>query len=317
MRKRYENLDGVTTDKTFRDFLKWRRDRRHKLKQDTYEIEQEPHPLVSYLQKNREDTTITWVGHSTFLIQMNGLSILTDPEWAKRMGLEKRLTPPGLPLDELPNIDVVLISHSHYDHLHYGTLKRLNGDFQLLVPIGLKRKMEAKGFSRVAELDWWEHYRMGDILFHFVPAQHWSKRTLNDTNTSLWGGFVIEGEQTVYFAGDSGYFRGFREIGQRYEIDYALMPIGAYEPEWLLSVQHVNPEQAVRAYLDVGAKYFIPMHYGTFRLGDETPQEALARLRAEWNRLRLDPAGLYILKIGSTIVWSPSKSESTIYPYTK
>jgi L-ascorbate metabolism protein UlaG (beta-lactamase superfamily) len=301
MRKRYENLDGVTADKSIRDFLRWRRIRKQKLREADYSIEQESRPLVSYLRENRQDTTITWVGHSTFLIQMNGLSILTDPVWAKRMGLDKRISPPGLPLKELPPIDGVLISHSHYDHLHFGTLRRLPGDYQLIVPVGLKRKMEGKGFLRVIELDWWESCRIGELTVHFVPAQHWSKRTLNDTNTSLWGGFVIEGEQTVYFAGDSGYFRGFRDIGARFAIDYALMPIGAYDPEWLLSVQHVNPEQAVRAYLDVGARYFVPMHYGTFRLGDETPQEALSRLRDEWKRLRLDPETLLVPKIGETI----------------
>lgn len=302
MKKRYQNMDGVTADKTFLDFLEWRRERRRLDKDFTDSLACESRPLISYLQENRRDTTITWIGHSTFLIQMNGLSLLTDPVWANRMGLEKRLSPPGLPIHELPDIDVVLISHSHYDHLHFGSLKKLKGNFQILVPAGLKKKMIRKGFTRVTELEWWESAKLGDVKFHFVPAQHWSKRTLRDTNISHWGGFVAEGCQTVYFAGDSGYFRGFREIGQCYEIDYALMPIGAYEPEYLLSVQHMNPEQAVQAFLDLGAKYFIPMHYGAFRLGDETPQEALARLQSEWRRLKLDLSSLILPKLGETVV---------------
>lgn len=302
MKKRYENMDGVTAEKSFRDFLKWRKERTRQKRGASCRLEVETSPSLHYLKNNGRETTITWIGHSTFLIQVNGLSILTDPVWAKFMGVSRRQTPPAISLQDLPPIDVVLISHNHYDHLHFSSLRRLPGNFLLLVPAGLKRKMVRKGFSRVEELEWWEQFQVGDVSFHFVPAQHWSKRTLRDTNTSHWGGFVIEGKHLIYFAGDSGYFRGFREIGQRFaHIDYALMPIGAYAPEWFLSTQHVNPEQAVQAYLDVGARYFVPMHYGAYCLGDETPEEALERLRLEWRRRGLDEAVLCVPKPGQTL----------------
>jgi L-ascorbate metabolism protein UlaG (beta-lactamase superfamily) len=184
----------------------------------------------------------------------------------------------------------------------------LKGNPLFLVPQGLAAKFRRKGYRRVEEFTWWASKCVGKAEFHFVPAQHWTRRTLWDTNASHWGGWVIcekgAGEKigrTVYFAGDSGYFRGFKEIGDRFAIDYALMPIGAYEPEWFMSMQHVTPEEAVQAFLDTGAKQFIPMHYGAFRLADDTPKEALDRLTAEWQRLELGEDRLKILVHGETL----------------
>ncbi len=175
-------------------------------------------------------------------------------------------------------------------------------------------KMRQLGLSKVHELPWWGKTTVGPLEFHFVPAQHWTRRTLTDTNSSLWGGWVIkrsteysvegaENNDAIYFAGDSGYFQGFRDIGARFPgIRYALMPIGAYEPEWFMGMQHVTPEEAVQAFLDVGAETFIPMHYGAFRLADDTPQEALDRLLAYWRRRELDSSRLKLLKHGETLV---------------
>lgn len=293
---RYENMDGIHSKHTVQDFLRWRKERSSK--QMVHEEFAPYAKSADYdnVRSNRTERTFTWVGHSTFLIQEGGLHILTDPVWSQQLGLERRLTRPGIPLQELPAIDVVLISHSHYDHLHFGSLRKLPGEPIYLVPTGLKRKFEKKGFTRTEEFKWWETFSVNGLSFTFVPAQHWSKRTLLDTNRSHWGGWMIG--SNIYFAGDSGYFRGFREIGESYDVKIALLPIGAYEPEWFMHIEHMTPEEAVEAYVDLGAELFIPMHYGTFRLADDTPQEALERLQSAWERRKLDPERLLVLKLG-------------------
>lgn len=301
-RERYTNLNGNRNVNSFNDLLKWQRERRMKKKDLSYIVPQASDKKIDYLQSNRHEATITWIGHSSFLIQMNGLNIVTDIVWANRMGLDIRLTNPGIQPDEMPEIDVVLISHSHYDHLDIPSLKKLKGSTMYFVPIGLKPLLKRKRFQNVKEFSWWDSTFIDDVKFTFVPAQHWTKRSLTDTNTSHWGGWIIEAsEKTIYFAGDSGYFDGFKEIGRKYKIDYALIPIGAYEPEWFMSSQHINPEEAVKAFIDVKGRYFIPMHYGAFRLADDTPKEALDRLLIEWERKKLDKSSLFLLKLGETI----------------
>lgn len=312
-RQRYENLDGISNMKSMADMRRWMRERRRNAKDLSVQIPQAEHKQTDFLLSNRERQTITWIGHSTFLIQMDGLNIVTDPVWARWMGLQKRLTEPGIPLNQMPDIDVVLISHGHYDHLDFSTLRRLRGHPLMLVPVGLKRLFLKKGFARVEEFAWWESHEVGALRFSFVPAQHWTRRSLFDTNSSHWGGWIIErsvqkdGEditqESIYFVGDTGYFRGFRMIAERYEIDTILMPIGAYEPEWFMKDSHINPEDAVRAFEELGGKRFIPMHYGTYRLADDTGPEALDRLYREWDR-RYDGNRdrLKVLKLGETIV---------------
>lgn len=288
--KRYSNADPAAKVKTWKEIRRWQQERKGKVKDLSLRIGQAEHKKQELLMNNRSDTTITWIGHSTFLLQVAGMTIVTDPVWANRMGFARRLEAPGLTLDEIPPVDIVLLSHSHYDHLHVGSLRKLKGSPVALVPEGLGMKMRRLGLSTVHELPWWEKTTVGPLEFHFVPAQHWTRRTLTDTNKSLWGGWVINrsaelledgavNNDAIYFAGDSGYFQGFRDIGARFpSIRYALMPIGAYEPEWFMGMQHVTPEEAIQAFLDVGAETFIPMHYGAFRLADDTPQEALDRL---------------------------------------
>ncbi|MGV3466082.1 MAG: MBL fold metallo-hydrolase [Heyndrickxia sp.] len=282
--------------------MRWQSERRKKVKDLSFVVPQEPDKKYDYLQMNREDVTITWIGHSSFLLQMNGLNIVTDIVWANRMGLDVRLAQPGLTPEQMPEIDVVLLSHSHYDHLDMPSLKKLKGNPVLFVPIGLGNYFKRRKFQSVKEFNWWDKISIENVTFTFVPSQHWTKRTLTDTNTSLWGGWVIEGrEKTIYFAGDSGYFDGFKEIGEKFNIEYALIPIGAYEPEWFMSAQHINPEEAVQVFIDVQAKKFIPMHYGAFRLADDTPKEALDRLLAEWEKKHLEKDSLHILKLGETL----------------
>ncbi|PZE19773.1 MBL fold metallo-hydrolase [Paenibacillus xerothermodurans] len=307
VRKRYENMNGVRHVGGINDLRKWRKERRAKVKDMSYTVPMCEERQVELLRDNQELTTITWIGHSTFLIQMAGLNVLTDPVWAERMGLERRLTPPGLSVRELPRIDVVLLSHSHYDHMDMRSLREFKAA-HLFVPEGLGSKLRARGFARVTEMSWWDREQLGGLELHFVPAQHWTRRTLIDTNRSHWGGWVLqpaarsEERAAVYFAGDSGYFPGFKMIGERFAIRYALLPIGAYEPEWFMSAQHVTPEEAVQAFEDVQGEIFVPMHYGTFRLADDTPREALDRLLAEWERRKLPGDALRMLKLGETLM---------------
>ncbi|MNI00196.1 metal-dependent hydrolase [compost metagenome] len=302
-RKRYSNIDEVNTNKPFKDLRKWQKERKAKIKDLSYTMPQYAEKSPAYLLQNRTDTTITWIGHSTFFIQIGGLNIITDPVWAKRMGFSKRISEPGLTMEECPPIDVILLSHAHYDHLHMASLRALPGHPKLLVPDGLAAMMKRKGFKDVAELSWWGSTQVEGVAFHFVPAQHWTRRTLWDTNTSHWGGWVVQDTkrvETIYFAGDSGYFSGFKAIGEKFKIDIALMPIGAYEPEWFMKVSHMTPEEAIQAYLEIGAKQFIPMHYGAFMLADDTPKEAIDRLLNEWRRLQIERVQLRVLELGET-----------------
>lgn len=313
-RKRYANMNAAAKINSLQDVRKWQKERKTKVKDLSFTVSQSPDKKLDLLRTNREQTTITWIGHSTFLLQTAGLNIVTDPVWASRMGFAKRLTEPGLTISELPEIDVILLSHGHYDHLHVSSLRAMPGRPQLLVPEGLGGMMRRKGFMAVTELPWWGSNAVGGVVFHFVPAQHWTRRTLWDTNTSHWGGWIIEGGGdegssaqgnggSIYFAGDSGYFDGFKQIGERYgRLQYVLMPIGAYEPEWFMSMQHVTPEEAIQAFMDVKGEVFIPMHYGAFRLADDTADEALSRLHQEWERLDLEAHRLQKMLLGETLI---------------
>lgn len=301
MKKRYENLNNIKNIKSFTDMLKWTKERRSKIKDLTVNIEQSPLKQIEKIKGNRNETSYTWIGHSTFLIQLKGLNILTDPVWAKRMGFQRRLTEPGIPLADLPKIDVVVISHGHYDHLDFPTLKKLQGNPHYFVPVGLKSLFLRKGYREVTEMRWWESAKIKGLTIDFVPAQHWTRRTLTDINTSHWGGFIFQGDkETLYFVGDTGYFSGFKEIGDLFEIDTVFMPIGAYEPEWFMSDSHINPEDSVKAFLELKAKIFVPMHYGAYRLADDTGPEALKRLYREWEKRQLPEEQLQVLLLGET-----------------
>lgn len=337
--RKYCNMDPVKQQNSFKQFKRWRQERKRKLKHKDYSyVVPNVQPDLPYLKNNGKMPSVTWVGHSTFFIQLCGLNIITDPVWAGQMAMQKRLSPPGIPIEDVPPIDVVLISHSHYDHLNITSLRKLRGK-QILVPAGLSSKLKLKGFDQVQELNWWDSIVVGGVEFIFVPSQHWTRRNPWDTNSSHWGGWIMKPLEsalsqaggkseestenalayvsavakhskaarpivneapTVYFAGDSGYFAGFKEIGERYIIDIALMPIGAYEPEWFMGPQHVTPEEALQAFLDTGAKLFVPMHYGSFKLADDTPREALDRLEAERRRLRMDEQKIIVLPHGET-----------------
>ncbi|MFC4409046.1 MBL fold metallo-hydrolase [Chungangia koreensis] len=303
MKMRYSNLNNVSSKKSFRDLRKWQKERRSKVKDFSKSIPQCANKKVREIQENRSQTSYTWIGHSTFLLQLNGLNILTDPVWAKRMGFQKRLTEPGIPLKQLPEIDVVVISHSHYDHLDFTTLKKLKGNPHYFVPVGLKSLFVKKGYQQVVELNWWESTEYKGIKIHFVPAQHWTRRTLTDMNTSHWGGWILQTlDESYYFVGDTAYFSGFKEIAERFTIDTVFMPIGAYEPEWFMADSHISPEDSVKAFVELKAKQFVPMHYGAYWLADDTGPEALERLLKEWKKQQLPEEQLKALTIGETVL---------------
>lgn len=299
----YTNLDDVNVVLPLSAVLRWQKQRRNTPRDHSYRMPHCPHKEIDFLRSNRTQPTLTWIGHATFLLQLDGLNLLTDPVWAERMGFHKRLTAPGLALGELPPINAALISHNHYDHLHLDTLRRIDRNLPLFVPAGLAAFLRGKGFTNVRELNWWEQAEIGSLRLHFVPAQHWSRRLPWDTNHSHWGGWVLQPSAgpTVYFCGDSGYFRGFAEIGQRFSIDVFLAPTGAYEPAWFMHTQHASPEQAVQAYLDCGARWFLPMHHDAFALGDETTAQTLQRLQAVWQERGLPPEQLKLPLLGETL----------------
>lgn len=304
-RQRFGNMDSVAAGIASRDqFDRWREERLRKLRNKGYRdcVPNVP-PDLRFLHHNRSEPSVTWIGHSTFLIQLAGLNIVTDPVWARRMAFQKRLAPPGVPLSDMPSVDLVLISHSHYDHLHVGSLRKLRGPKRMIVPAGLRRKLMTRGFMQAQEFHWWEETRIHGLKITFVPAQHWTRRNPWDMNTSHWGGWVLEIDHgpTIYFAGDSGYFRGFAEIGRRFDIDIALLPIGAYDPEWFMASQHVSPEEALQAFVDLQAAYFVPMHYGAFKLSDDTPFEALDRLETARNRMGIPGDKLLLMQHGETL----------------
>lgn len=252
---------------------------------------------------------LSWIGHASFFCVVAGTTILIDPIFSRDAGwFYPRHAPPGLRLDQLPAIDLLLVSHSHYDHLDASSVKALPRDVAVVVPLGLGRWFCRRGFTNVRELGWWQAAELGKVRVTLVPARHWSRRTPWDTNRSLWGGFVIESRvaegagTAIYHAGDSGWFEGFRAIAERFpNLAAAMLPIGAYDPAWFMEPNHMNPEQAGRVFLELGARLLVPMHWGTFKLTDEPLTEPAERLLAWWRENNPgDGRELAILELGGT-----------------
>jgi L-ascorbate metabolism protein UlaG (beta-lactamase superfamily) len=255
----------------------------------------------------QSDLGVTFIGHSSFLLQIDGRKILIDPVFAKRLVVLRRQRRPGLLVEELPPIDLVLLTHAHMDHLDISSLRRviratrrLTGKTpQVIVPKGVEDLVTSLGFSQVHGLAWWDQIDVEGLRVTMTPCRHWGARMFRDTHRG-YGGYVIScGSHSVYHSGDTAYFDGFREIGARLKPEVALLPIGAYFPDSYRSV-HTSPEEAIKGFVELGAQHMVPMHYGTFRLGREPMDEPLQRLKAEAARLGIN-GQLKILEEGETM----------------
>lgn len=268
---------------------------------------------------------LTWVGHSTFLIQVGRYNLLTDPIWSRRASPVSwagpaRFVPPGLAFDDLPPIDAVLISHDHYDHLDRPTVRRLQRRFgaglQWVTPLGFARWLQPLGIERVTELDWWQTTSVfgpgASLTVTAAPARHWCRRSPWSGGARLWASFAIRGSggEGIYFGGDSGYFPEYPRIGARLgPFQAILLPIGAYAPRWFMQPFHMNPEETVRAYRELGGGHLVAMHWGTFRLSDEPLLEPPQLLTAAWDEAGLPPGQCHVLAHGATLSLPSRASE--------
>jgi L-ascorbate metabolism protein UlaG (beta-lactamase superfamily) len=266
---------------------------------------QQPPPL-----QTPDDVVVTFVGHSTFLIQTSAGNILTDPMYSEHAGPlaflgPRRVREPGVHFDDLPAISAVLLSHNHYDHCDLRTLSRLEKRHGpvVITPLGNAPLVRSTGARRIEELDWWQESTTAPLPVTVTPAQHFSARGPFDRNEALWGGFVFSvGGRRIFFAGDSGYASHLREVRERLgPIDLALIPIGAYEPRWFMKDIHMNPAEAVQAHLDLGARQSIAMHFGTFQLTPEGVAEPVVRLAEELEKRDVAGARFRVLEFGESV----------------
>ena len=288
----YKNTNGKSIDKPLTDLIKWRSDRSD--------------PIISIIEtsdgwkdiKLNQKNFGVWVGHSTFYLNNGDLDILTDPIFSERASPikfagPKRLINTPLQISDINNIDIVIISHNHYDHLDIPSLKSIQKKFPnvvFLVPIGDKDLLTKYNLNNIYEFNWWESFTYKDTKFTFTPTQHWSARGIFDRNKSLWGGWFIETESLKLFhAGDTGYSNDFKVIKEKLGIpDFAFIPIGAYDPEWFMGESHVNPEDAVRIMEDLGKPDSFGMHWGTFTLTSEDTLEPIERLKIITDKKNID-----------------------------
>lgn len=303
--KRFFN-PGVTSQK-FRNVIKWLLTRNpppHPKKQKTIHT---AHPAQ---RVKGSDIHVTFVNHSTVLIQWEGWNILTDPIWSEKCGPfgivgPRRMHPPGIKFNDLPPIDLILLSHNHYDHMDLPTLKLLAKRFKPIILTGLRNKalLKRSGIGQVHEMDWWEEYDCSDELtVTFVPAQHFSGRRIYDNGRTLWGGFLLRGTSgMIYFAGDTGYGKHFKQIRQRYgNPRLSLIPIGGYRPRWMMHKVHLEPKEAVQAHSDLESKATLAIHHGTFQMTDEPIDEPLKMLHQELSERELSRNAFFSLKPGES-----------------
>ncbi len=256
---------------------------------------------------------VTFIGHSSFFIQMGGKNLLIDPNYARWLILLKRLKHPGLKMKDLPPIDYVLVTHAHMDHLHRPSLRTIarltrksRGEAPvILVPRSVGDLVRRMGYQKVVELDTWENFREDHLEITHVPSRHWGARMIKDFHRGF-GGYVLRaGKHSVYHAGDTAYFDGFKEIGTRLKPELALLPIGAYHPPAFRNV-HTSPEDAIQGFLDLKARYMVPMHYGTFRLSHEPVHEPIERLLSAAKTAGLSDR-VFVLEEGKTRIFPPGK----------
>jgi L-ascorbate metabolism protein UlaG (beta-lactamase superfamily) len=305
--RRYEN-PGESASRTMRELLRWQ-----------FTAVRRPWP--AWVEQEHAVTlpgavptgtlALTFVNHSTFLLQTGGATILTDPVWSDRASPlpfagPRRVHAPGVAFDRLPRIDVVLVSHNHYDHMDLHTLKRLEARDRprFVTGTGNGPFLRARGLSRVDELTWWQSIDLGTVRVTMGPAQHFSARTPFDRNRTLWGSFVIDGDwPRVFFAADTGYSRHFEEVRASVgAIELALLPIGAYEPRWFMRPAHMNPADAVQAHLDLQARLSVAMHFGTFRLTDEAWDDPPRHLGEALDARGVPRDRFRVLRPGETLI---------------
>jgi len=289
---RFSNSDGLKNEKSLSEVLKWSWSREEPKKEFI-----KVNDNINLKSLNDLDNFAIWIGHSTFLINNGDLTILTDPIFSERASPlsfagPKRLIKPVIKIIDLPKIDIITISHNHYDHLDINSLRKIQKKFpdvKILVPKGDLKLLKNYNLKKNGyEFLWWEEMTIKNTKFTFTPAQHWSARGLRDRNKSLWGSwFIKSGNRNIFHAGDTGYSKDFKEIRNRLgKVDFAMIPIGAYDPEWFMSYSHVNPEEALNIARDLNAKKSIGMHWGTFILTDEPvlePREKLKKIVLEYN----------------------------------
>jgi L-ascorbate metabolism protein UlaG (beta-lactamase superfamily) len=316
--KGFRNLH-VQSGGRFLEFLRWRLGMGPREAPEVpasevppYQADLRPPDLNALNHAEPGKIQVTWIGHSTFLVQTGGLNVLTDPIFSERASPvafagPKRVVPPGVPLEKLPPIHAVIISHNHYDHLDVRTIARLDPGVHYFVPLGLARWFQKQGIRKVTELDWWQSASFGPLRFQAVPAQHFSLRTLWDANETLWCGWVLESPAgKIFFTGDTGYSPDFREIGRRLgPMRLSLIHLGGYRPRWFMQPMHADPREAVRIHQDVGSQQSLGMHWGTFRLTDEPLGEPPRLLRQILREQRLPPESFTVMAIGETRVFAP------------
>ncbi len=298
---------GNLKAKGFKDLIKWvrNRDRDPWVEEKNVEIGLKPDYKV------KEGIKLTFVNHSTFLIQTGGLNILTDPIWSERASPvsfagPKRMRPPGIRFEDLPQIHIILISHNHYDHLDITTLKKLirKYDPKIITPLGVGAYIESLGAKHIVDMDWWQELGISpEITLACVPAQHFSGRGTFDRDATLWCGYMIkQAGGNIYFAGDSGYGSFFKEIGRKYpNTRVSLIPIGAYLPKWFMSPIHISPEEAVRVHKDIGSEVSVGMHFGTFPLADDGLHRPIEDLKKALSREGVDHESFRVLEEGESI----------------
>ncbi len=306
--------------RSFSHFLRWRLSRLRESAAPDPRPEELPAVEPQLVDRVTEGARLTWVGHSTYLIQLPGANILTDPVWSRRVSPVQwagpaRIRPPGVAFDDLPPIDLVLLSHDHFDHLDRPTVLRLHrrvgDDLQWVAPLGHEDWLRRQGIANAVDLDWWEatHVRTdaGALAVTALPARHWTRRG-PVASPRLWASFAVRADGvSIYYGGDSALAPFYEHIAAEHApFDAVLLPIGAYEPRWFMQPAHMCPEEAVEAYRQLGARgLFAAMHWGTFRLSDEPPLEPPERTRAAWERAGLPPEDLWIPRHGETKVLGP------------
>lgn len=302
--KQFKNPSGIEA-KGFGDVFKFLLNRQREPWAKNMDLASGPAPESN---PDPDKIKITFVNHSTFLIQYKGLNILTDPVWSQRTSPfqfagPERMRPPGINFEDLPKIDLIIISHNHYDHLDANTMKKLAVKFnpKVISPLGVSAFVKKLGFDNTIDLDWWEISNFQELKITSVPAQHFSGRGMFDRNATLWAGYVIQSaDKKIYFAGDSGYDKNiFREIGRHFDsMDVSMIPIGAYKPRWFMSVIHVDPKEALLIHKDVNSKQSIAMHFGTFPLADDGQNDPIKELNAELLESNIEKEDFIIPKEG-------------------